>query len=89
MGRGSRKLNIRLRGQENSNFLGAWPVYQIISMVEWIRHSRLSIKNFLSGLGFGFSCRVYSFVHGNGSRILKSNAQGGGLEEVFKVNPQP
>ena len=40
-----RKLDIRLPGKGNSNSYGARPVHQIISMIEWIRTSRLSIKN--------------------------------------------
>ena len=39
------KVDIRLPGRGNSNAHGARPVHQIISMVKWIRTSRLSIKN--------------------------------------------
>ena len=35
-------------GQGNSNSHGARPLHQIMTMVEWIRTSRLSIKNSLS-----------------------------------------
>ena len=44
----SRKEDARLHGKGNSNFHGARPVHQIISMIEWIRTSRLSIKNSVS-----------------------------------------
>ena len=46
--RGDRKVDIRLPGKGNSNYHGARPVHRIISMVKWIRTSRLSIKNSLS-----------------------------------------
>jgi hypothetical protein len=49
---GSRKVDIRLPGKENSNSHGARPVHQIISMINWIRTSRLSINNSLSGCRF-------------------------------------
>jgi hypothetical protein len=45
---GSRKVNVRLPGEGNSNSHSAMPVYQIISMMKWIRTSRLSRKNSLS-----------------------------------------
>ena len=35
-------------GKGNSNSHGARPVHQIISMIKWIRTSRLSMKNSLS-----------------------------------------
>jgi len=40
-----RKVDIRLSGKGNSNSHGARPVHQIISMIKWVRTSRLSIKN--------------------------------------------
>ena len=43
-----RKVYIRLPGTGNSNSHGTRPVHQIISMIKWIRTSRLSIKNSLS-----------------------------------------
>ena len=49
---GSRKVDIRLPGKENSNSHGARPVHQIISRINWIRTSRLSINNSLSGCRF-------------------------------------
>ena len=45
---GSRKVDVRLPGEVNSNSHGARPVHQIISLIKWIRVSRLSIKNSLS-----------------------------------------
>jgi len=49
---GSRKVDIGLPGKGNSNSHGARPVHQIISMIHWIRTSRLAIKNSLSGCRF-------------------------------------
>ena len=40
--------DIRLPGKGNSNSHGARPVYKNISIIKWIRTSRLSIKNSLS-----------------------------------------
>ena len=40
-----RKVDARLPGNRNSNTRGARPVHQIITMIKWIRTSRLSIKN--------------------------------------------
>ena len=45
-----RKVNIRLPGKRQLNSHGARPVHLIITMIEWIRTSRLSTKNSLSGL---------------------------------------
>ena len=45
-----RKVDMRLPGKENSNSHDARPVHQIISMMKWIRTSRLSIKNSFSTL---------------------------------------
>jgi len=45
-----RKVDTRLPGTGNSNSHGARPVHQIISMIKWIRTSRLSIKKTLSQL---------------------------------------
>ena len=45
-----KKVDISLPGQGNSNSHGARPVHQIISVIEWIRTSRLSIKNSESGV---------------------------------------
>jgi len=40
--------HVRAPGKGNSNSHGARPVHQIITMIKWIRTSRLSIKNSLS-----------------------------------------
>ena len=53
----TRKVDVRLPGKGNSNSHGARPVHLIITMIKWIRTSRLSIKNSLSYrrfLRFGF-----------------------------------
>jgi len=39
-----RKVDVRLPGHGNSNSHGARPVHLIITMIKWIRTSRLSIK---------------------------------------------
>ena len=44
----TRKVDARLPGKGNSNSHGARPVHLIITMIKWIRTSRLSIKNSLS-----------------------------------------
>ena len=38
------KVDVRLPGKGNSNSHGARPVHLIITMIKWIRTSRLSIK---------------------------------------------
>ena len=43
-----RKVDVRLPGKGNSNTHGARPVHLIITMIKWIRISRLSINNSLS-----------------------------------------
>jgi len=50
---GPMQVDVRLPGKGNSNPHGARPVHQIISMIKWIRTSRLSIKNSLSLGGWG------------------------------------
>ena len=49
MGLSSRKVDVRLPGECNSNSRGARPIHLIITMKEWIRTSRVSIRDFLSG----------------------------------------
>ena len=44
----TRKVDVRLPGKGNSNSHGARSVHLIITMIKWIRTSRLSIKNSLS-----------------------------------------
>ena len=44
----TRKVDVRLPGKGNSNSHGARPVHLIITMMKWIRTSRLSTKNSLS-----------------------------------------
>jgi len=41
----ARKADVRLPGKANSISHGARPVHLIITMIKWIRTSRLSIKN--------------------------------------------
>ena len=40
----ARKVDVRLPGKGNSNSHGARPVHLIITMIKWIRTSRLLIK---------------------------------------------
>ena len=47
----ARKVDVRLPGKGNSNSYGARPVHQIISMIKWIRTSRLSMKDSVSTNG--------------------------------------
>ena len=47
----SRKVDERLPGKGNSNPHGARPLHLIITMIKWIRTSRLSIKKSLSEEG--------------------------------------
>jgi len=49
-----RKVDVRLPGKGNSNSHGARQVHLIITMIKWIRTSRLSIKNSLSFPIVGF-----------------------------------
>ena len=42
------KVDVRLPGKGNSNSHSARPVHLIITMMKWIRTSRLPIKNLLS-----------------------------------------
>jgi hypothetical protein len=58
--RGFRKIDVRLPGKGDSRSHGARPVQQIISMIKWIRTSRLKLRCSLSrveGQG-GWGCRV-------------------------------
>ena len=52
LGRPTRKVDVRLPEKGNSNSHGTRPVHQIITMITWIRTSRLSIKNSL----FRYTC---------------------------------
>ena len=45
----ARKVDVRLPGKGNSNSRGARPVHLIITMMKWIRTSRLSMNNYMSG----------------------------------------
>ena len=47
----TRKVDVRLPDKMNSNSHGARPVHQIISMMKWMRTSRLPIKNSLFWVG--------------------------------------
>ena len=48
LGHATRMVDVRLPGQGNSNSHSARPVHLIITMIKWIRTSRLSIKNSFS-----------------------------------------
>ena len=68
-----RKVDIRLPGKGNSNSHGARPVHQIISMIKWIRTSRLSIKHSLS-LSWGHlmreTCHVWGIASDESSEVV-------------------
>ena len=49
MSRKFRKVDARLPGKGNSNSHGTRPVHLIITMIKWIRTSRLSMKNIAAG----------------------------------------
>ena len=50
------KVDVRLPGKGNSNSHGTRPVHLIITMIKWIRTSRLSIKKSLSRRSSLASC---------------------------------
>ena len=53
-------VDVRLPGKGSSNSHGARPVHLIITMIKWIRTSRLSIKNSLSQRAQGFGLSTWS-----------------------------
>jgi len=63
-----RNVDVRLPGKSNSNSHGARPVHRIITMIQWIRTSRLSIKNSLSlfTMRVCFSIGAHSVDHFHG-----------------------
>ena len=67
----------RLPKKGNSNSHGARPVHLIITMIKWIRTSKLSIKNSLLGPGKDRGV-VGLRVQGPGSRAHQSSLNGGG-----------
>ena len=60
------KVDVRLPGKGNSNLNDARPVHLIITMIRWIRTSRLSMKNSLSKAGRDAVRGVFSAPHGPG-----------------------
>ena len=54
-----RKVDVRLPGKENSNSHGARAVHLIITMIKWIRTSRVSRKNSL----FQRQCVVHTHIY--------------------------
>jgi len=72
-----RKVDVRLPAKRNSTSHGARPDHLIITMTKWIRTSRLSIKNSLSGVqGAGSEMRVFHPVQGR--ELLGFMVQGSG-----------
>ena len=43
--RSSKKVDVRLPGKGHSNSPGAKPIHPIITMITWVKTSRLSMKN--------------------------------------------
>ena len=72
----TRKVDVRLPGKGNSNSHGARSVHLIITMIKWIRTSRLSIKNSLSTLVSSQTAR--SVGERSGSACPQRNLAGGG-----------
>ena len=66
---GTRKVDVRLPGKGNSNSHGARPVHLIITMIKWIRTSRLSIKNSLQVFDYDLGGKP-SYI-GNAAVILE------------------
>ena len=60
------KVDVRLPGKGNSISHGARPVHLIITMIKWIRTSRLSIKNSLSKAGRDAVRGVFDASHSPG-----------------------
>ena len=91
----TRKVDIRLPGKGNSNSHGARPVHLIITMMKWIRTSRLSssspaFRAAAWGMEEGSYLRLTDFVSRN-SR-LQSNAEeeevwGTGLSHLKETAP--
>jgi len=73
-----RKVDVRLPGKGNSDSHGARPVHLIITMITWIRTSRLSIKNSLCAHAPSEATRAdfqrrsdSPCWHGAGSNVLR------------------
>ena len=60
-----RKVDVRLPGKRNSNSHGARPVHLIITLIKWIRTSRLSIKILIAAHSNSVSVAVSSLVTRN------------------------
>ena len=69
----SRKVGMRLPGKGDSKSHGTRPVHQIISMIKWIRTSRLIMKNSVS---------TEHLQEGGGRGV------GVGVLEVARVDPR-
>jgi len=67
----SGNIDIRLPGKGNSDSHRARPVHLIISMIMWIRTSRLSIKNSVFTCGGGWGGQGFR-VRGLGSGVSSS-----------------
>ena len=83
--KGSRDVDIRLCGKVNSKSHGARPVNQIISMMKWIRISRLPTRNSLPPHGVeisgeraadGSKVRCQGFWGCSGGAARAEDAQG-------------
>ena len=68
MRRGTRKVHVRLPGKGNSNSHDARLVHLIITMIKWIRTSRLSIKNSLAATWHQSHAGRDSSAHSGGWR---------------------
>ena len=65
-----RKVDVRLPRTGNSNSYGARPVHRIITMMKWIRTSRLSIKNYSPPYGQQCQSRLFDSCPGNKPKVF-------------------
>ena len=80
---GSGKVNTRPPGKGNSNCHGARPVHLIITMIQWIRTSSLSIKKSLWQVVVRLTVHRYWSYHSTLIHITKSRSP------IALIAPQP
>ena len=86
---GGRKVDVRPPGKGNSNSHGARPACLIITMIKWIRTSRLSIK---SSLWFYLTQCIYPTVSLNSTppkqhQLHLKTRNSGWKPKVFSIVP--
>ena len=81
----TRKVDVRLPGEGNSNSHGAWLVHQSISMIKWIRTIQSSLKNSLSLL-LSWTQNPRPVILNEPRVVTCPNATGGGVKDSgFRV----